>query len=251
MDETLAPDGTRDLHGTDDPTTDRGWWRSLLPRGPLQSVIGVLALMFLAGSVGYLVGIDHGTDDHPSRDSADVGFLYDMIAHHEQALVLASIELTNGDDPTAQLLAREILRSQAREIGLMEMRLGTFGHDPSDRPTSAMVWMGMSATPATMPGMASEAELDALRSASGRDADALFYALMIDHHRGGVAMAEEAAQQAGHAWVAGTAETMASIQRDEIIQMTHARDEAGLAADPAGFGADLADDDTGHDDHEG
>ena len=217
-------------------------------------MIGILALMFLGGSIGYLVGVrSTAATTTRARDSADVGFLYDMIAHHEQALVLASIELTNGDDPVAQLFAREILRSQSREIGLMEMRLGTFGHDPADRPAAAMGWMGMTTTHATMPGMASEAELDALRAATGPDADALFYALMIDHHRGGVAMAGHAAQRASHDWVAGTAAAMASIQRDEIAQMTHARDEAGLPADPPPFQADVAADgvETGHDDHGG
>jgi len=121
----------------------------------------------------------------------------------------------------------------------MDMRLGTWGYDPADAPETAMAWMGMSATAATMPGMASDDELDAIRGARGDEVDALFYALMIDHHAGGVAMANHAAGHADTDWVADTAAAMARIQSDEILAMAHARDDAGLAADPPGFAPDF------------
>jgi uncharacterized protein (DUF305 family) len=223
------------------------WWTSLLPRTPGQVAVGVLALMFLAGAVGFVLGSRDAETSSPSADSADVGFLYDMTAHHRQALLIAQLQLTNGSDPVAMRWARDILRAQAYEIGLMEMRLGTFGHDPGDAPATAMGWMGMPMSVDAMPGLATQDELDALRTASGAEADALFYALMIDHHVGGVAMADEAATRATDEWVAETAATMAAIQASEIAEMSVDRDDAGFPADPPGFTPDhMADAMTDH-----
>ena len=42
----------------------------------------------------------------------------------------------------------------------------------------------------TMPGMATEAQLDQLRAATGVEAEKLFLTLMIAHHRGGLEMAQ-------------------------------------------------------------
>lgn len=234
---------------SDTPSHDArpGWWTSLLPRTPGQTVVGVLALMFLAGAVGFLLGSRDADASSPSADSADVGFLYDMTAHHRQALLIAELQLANGSDPVAMRWARDILLAQSYEIGLMEMRLGTFGFDPADAPATAMGWMGMSMSVDAMPGLATADEIDALRGASGAESDALFYALMIDHHLGGVAMAEEAAIRADDDWVAETAATMAAIQASEITEMSVARGDAGHPADPPGFTPDhMADAMTDH-----
>ena len=80
---------------------------------------------------------------------------------------------------------------------------------------------------------------DALRNAEGADADALFLALMSDHHAGGVAMAQAAASRADDAWVVDTAQRMARIQASEIAEMEFARENAGLPATPAGFTPDF------------
>ncbi len=219
----------------------RSGLRRLLPASPGQHIAGVVALMFLAGSFGYFIGVRD--DDVPPADSADIGFLYDMTAHHEQAVQLSMIELAKDGDPSVQAFAREIVRSQSYEIGLMRMRLGMWGFDPAVREREPMAWMGMS-VPSTdaMPGMADAAELEAFREADGSDADALFLALMSDHHAGGVAMAQDAARRADDDWVVDTAERMARIQASEIAEMEFAREAAGLPAAPDGFVADFGPD---------
>lgn len=224
------------LDDADQPT--RSGLRRLLPATPGQHIIGVLALMFFAGSIGYFIG-ERGNDTPPA-DSADVGFLYDMSAHHEQAVRLSMIQLANGTDPSVQAFAREIIRSQSYEIGLMRMRLGMWGFDPAVNDQEPMAWMGMP-VPSTdsMPGMADTSELEAFSEAKGSDADALFLALMSDHHAGGVAMAQDAANRADDAWIVDTAQRMARIQAVEIAEMESARNAAGLPAAPAGFVADF------------
>lgn len=206
-----------------------------LPRSWLGLAGLILAFAFLGGAVTYFVG-ERG-DSPPGASSADVGFLQDMITHHEQALTLSLSQVENGTATSggARIFAKEILQQQSWEIGLMQRQLGIWGYRREDRPAMVMEWMGM-ATPADeMPGLASDAELAALREASGEQADALFIALMQDHHRGGVAMAEAAAERASDPWVRELAERMARNQAIEINEMEAARGRTGLPEDPVGY----------------
>ena len=57
-----------------------------------------------------------------------------------------------------------------------------------------MGWMGDPVARDEMPGMASRAEMDGLRSAD--DIDAWFVTLMVDHHAGGIAMIDAALDDA-------------------------------------------------------
>ena len=198
-------------------------------------ILFVMALLFLAGAVGYAVG---SRESAPGRGSVDVGFLYDMIGHHEQAVSLSKQELVNGGEPRIKSFAEEILFFQGYEMGLMTQQLRSWGHRRDQPPERAMTWMGHGVVLEDMPGMASEAERTALAERQGRDADAMFLALMIDHHAGGVHMADQAAQRAGTAFVRELAERVARQQRIEIAEMRAARDRLGLPADPPGYDPD-------------
>lgn len=193
------------------------------------------AVLFLAVAAGYFLGSRAARP--PTADSVEVGFLNDMIAHHEQAIQLANDELTRGAEPTIKTFAREIVLFQSYEIGVMERQLEQWGYSRG-RQDVAMAWMGKGVDVDEMPGLATSAEVDALASASGRDTDALFVALMRDHHAGGVHMASAAAERARDRFVRELAERMARNQRAEITELARARDRAGLTPNPAGFGAD-------------
>ncbi len=204
-----------------------------LPRSWLALAALVLAFAFLGASVTYFV--TERTDGGPGPNSVDVGFLQDMVTHHEQALALSLSEIDNGDESGVKLFAKEILQQQSYEIGLMQRQLSNWGYARENRPETAMEWMGMEFEPQQMPGMASDAELRALREASGREADALFIALMQDHHRGGVDMAAAAAEEAESSWVRDLAARFVRNQAIEINEMEAARERFGLSATPDGF----------------
>lgn len=70
-----------------------------------------------------------------------------------------------------------------------------------------------------MPGMASPADVDRLRDATGKEADTLYLTLMISHHQGGVAMAEAAVKGADTESVRALAEQMVVAQASEIAAM--------------------------------
>lgn len=209
------------------------------PRG-WTLVALVAALCFLAGATGWFLAQDRP----PGAGSLDVGFLRDMRTHHESAIVLSQVELAEGRVAGIRTFADEIIRFQSYELGLMDRIQLDWGHRPEARPDLAMGWMGEAVPWAEMPGMPSDAELELLEGA-GEATDAVFAALMIDHHAGGVAMAEHAAREAADADVRELAARMASVQRAEIAEMATAVERAGLDPSPPGVTFDAYDPATG------
>ena len=198
------------------------------PRG-LTLVALILALCFLAGVTGWRVG----RGSPPGRDSADVGFLFDMVAHHQQATQIAQLELANGQLRQAKHFAEEVDRFQSYEIGLMDRMLEEWGYAIEESPAQAMAWMGAGVPSAAMPGLASADEMERLRTA-GDDTDAVFLALMIDHHAGAVGMAEEAVERANDEDVRELAARMAAAQRFEIRELLGLAKREALDTTPFG-----------------
>jgi uncharacterized protein (DUF305 family) len=236
---------------TDGPAEDEGrpWHGALVPASLVQTALVAVVFAFLGGAIAFFVA--ERADRSPGADSVEVGFLQDMHHHHQQAVVLAQAQVDRGSASGAGLFAREILFFQSYEMGLMDRQLQAWGHRVDQRPPQAMVWMGMSVDPDAMPGMASPAELDAIQGAETPElADALFFALMRDHHLGGIAMAEHAAAEASDPWVRDLAERMARNQRTEIVEMDLVREREGLPTEPDGFESDRRRAAGGHDDHD-
>lgn len=66
----------------------------------------LLTMPWLGGALGYVVAT---WERSRSEAYADVGYLQDMISHHEQALEMSNLELVNGSSPEVQIFAREDL----------------------------------------------------------------------------------------------------------------------------------------------
>lgn len=66
-----------------------------------------------------------------------------------------------------------------------------------------------------MPGMASQAELAALRGLTGAELDTNFLQLLLRHHQGGAGMLSYAAARAEQPVVANFARQVGSAQRTE------------------------------------
>ena len=187
-------------------------------------MIAVVAVaLFFGGAVGYVLSVDRP----PAGDSVDVGFYRDMTAHHDQAIQMASIALRNGENSTVRLFAQEIVLSQRWEMGRMYEQLNQW--NASAAPTdTAMDWMGMPVPSGAMPGLATEAQMDALREATGAEADALFLDLMAEHHRGGAHMAAYAAREADDPGVRELARVMARNQSIEIAELRQTAERLGF-----------------------
>ena len=186
-----------------------------------------LALAFL----GFAMGVFVSRDRPPGPDSADVGFLQDMLTHHDQALGVATLTVAHGEDPIVRSMAREVIAIQSFEIGLMTQKLADWGHTRDERSDQAMAWMGMPVPVEHMPGLLSDEQLAAVEEARGRELDALFLELMAEHHRGGLHMAEGGARLAEDDEVRELAARMRRNQAAEINEYRLRAEELGLDVD--------------------
>jgi uncharacterized protein (DUF305 family) len=148
---------------------------------------------------------------------------------------MASWERDHTSDPVVHQLAADIEATQTAQIGRMQGWLELWGAPPL--PTGGhMAWMSEpthnhAAAPAggvsTMPGMASEQELAALRAATGPQLDVLFLQLMLRHHQGGAGMLEYAAQNAAVPQVRNLAAQMLRSQTTETDYLRQLLTERG------------------------
>lgn len=174
-----------------------------------------LFLLVLGAALRPLVFPERSTPV-PVLTATELGFVQDMTAHHQQALIMVE-RLDPAVDPAVRRLADRIGDAQRMEIGTLLGWTQLAGAAPTS-PTP-MTWMAghqHDPSPATMPGMATMAELDALSAARGADAEALFLELMYRHHSGGIAMARAADTQLTTGPVKQAARAMAQSQAQEL-----------------------------------
>ncbi|MBB5999611.1 DUF305 domain-containing protein [Streptomonospora salina] len=200
---------------------------------PLLIAVPLVVVALLGG---YLAG----RPAQPIDSSPEAGFLRDMSVHHSQAVDMSLIVLEEADDRLLRTLATDILRAQQEQIGRMQGWLVQWDL-PARGAQPAMAWMeghgghgggqggegsGDDAT-GRMAGMASESEMTDLREAEGEQAEILFLQLMIDHHEGGIDMADAGADLSSKAMVADFAAGMSEAQRSEIDLMEKMLRERG------------------------
>lgn len=189
-------------------------------RAATIAAITLTAVLTLAGCT-YITG-GRGSDDMlgmgPSSGSvaedvntADLRFTMMMIPHHEQAVEMADLVIAaDGIDPRVVRLAGQIKTDQSAEIELMESWL-----DEWDLPMGDMGDMGDMGHG----GMMSDTDMRALEDATGVEASRLFLEEMIDHHRGGIEMAEDEVDDGRNRDVVALAERIIVSQTAEIATM--------------------------------
>jgi len=215
--------------------------------------LGAVVLVLIGATLGLALGGSSNSAAPtssslvvPAADSVDVGFAQDMIVHHSQGVLMAHYAELDTEDPDIGLLAYDINYTQTAQIGQMQGWLALWDMPQiSSRPH--MAWMtgsssasaghdmgGMAVTtgPATatsaatgadstlMPGMATQAEMDKLKSLHGKESDIYFLQLMIRHHQGGGPMMAYAEKYASNPVVQNFAGKMLIAQTGEIQTMT-------------------------------
>ncbi|MER7716164.1 DUF305 domain-containing protein [Streptomyces flaveolus] len=148
------------------------------------------------------------TDDD-SPNSADVAYARMMIQHHAQALEMTELAPDHAESKQVKKLAERISAAQGPEITAMKGWLKSHGRQES----------GGGHDHATMPGMATEAQLGTLRAADGKAFDQLFLTLMITHHEGAISMAADVKAQGNNVQIEEMADDVAAQQTSEISRM--------------------------------
>jgi uncharacterized protein (DUF305 family) len=227
---TITDEGSIDTGGTDDVDFDDDFDEEIDERPRFEwtwpKVIAVVvAFSFLAASAAYLV-TKRTTEAQPN--AVDVGFLQDMIDHHDQAVTMAMDVIGRPSDPTTQSFAREVVIYQRWEIGVMDTLLASWGDGRGDVSRTVMEWMGMPSPLGAMPGMQSPEALQQLTVLTGKDLDKAFFTMMRDHHLGGIHMAVYAAEHAHTKQVRELAARIAQYQEVEANEYTEALKRLGL-----------------------
>lgn len=172
---------------------------------------------------------------HPSDTSAEAGFARDMQVHHTQAVLMAMEIYRKTSDDELRTLSYDIATAQAGQRGEMFGWLVEWGL-PQASSQPLMTWMEKSGehshgdTAALTEqqlldemGMATDAQLDQLRTLEGRPADCLFLDLMIRHHQGAIPMAEAIIELGDDARMKEVAGAIVTGQSSELDAMRDIR----------------------------
>lgn len=208
------------------------------------AALTALVLLVLGATAGVaLFAGDDPLPATPTSGSADAGFAQDMIAHHQQAVLMAHLAERQSDDPEIQRYAYDVAYTQTAQIGQMEGWLALW-ELPEIGSSPHMAWMAVSghqqpampgdpmAGTELMPGMATDEEIDKLKSLRGEQSDVFFLQLLIRHHEGGKPMMQYAARRAGNSVVRNFAQQMLNTQSAEVRDMTTMLRQRGSAPIP-------------------
>ncbi|MYX95757.1 DUF305 domain-containing protein [Streptomyces sp. SID486] len=204
--------------------------RTLTRRAALAAAAVTTALVLSSCSGG---GDSHG-GGHPGHGSSataaapdrsasphnaqDVAFAQGMIPHHRQALEMAELAADRASSARVKDLAARIEKAQDPEIRTMTGWLKAWGEKTPAPGTDHTGHTGMSGM-AGMSGMMSDADMDALRKADGKDFDTRFLALMVRHHQGAVEMAATEKDKGRSGTAKDMADAVVTAQSAEIKEM--------------------------------
>ncbi len=256
MSEDRPPvDETADRPEQSDPAGSEERHGSVMARWGSRGTAVVLSLSAVVLLlIGATIGLALSKPSQPSAsvvpgtDSVDAGFSRDMIVHHSQGVLMAHYAELDTDDPEIGLLAYDINYTQTAQIGQMQGWLALWDL-PQVVAEPHMAWMtttegghamdmgGSTSAGVTglMPGMATDEEINTLKSLRGKASDIYFLQLMIRHHQGGAPMMEDAQIHAENPVVRNFAAKMLVAQTGEVTQMTQmlaARGAQPLPFDP-------------------
>lgn len=147
-------------------------------------------------------------DSEAKTGAGDVRFAQAMIPHHQQALEMARLAAGRTTDQRVLGLADRIIAGQTPEITVMTRWLSNaLGRAPAHGHSPGAY------------GMATETELNGLRTARGDDFDGRFLRLMIRHHQGAVTMAGQELRDGTDRVMRAMAQEVVSGQQIEISRM--------------------------------
>ncbi|OPF78831.1 DUF305 domain-containing protein [Streptomyces antioxidans] len=152
-------------------------------------------------------------------NAADVTFAQMMIPHHQQALEMARLADGQASNARIKSLAGRIEKAQDPEIVTLKSWLKGWGR-PEKAPSSEMPGMHHDAGgKGTMEGMMSEEDMRKLKAAKGPAFDRAFASMMIDHHKGAIAMAKDEKKNGRNAKAKKLADDVVKNQSSEVATL--------------------------------
>lgn len=155
-----------------------------------------------------------GTPTAPAGDfnDTDVSFATQMIPHHQQAVQMATMGARKATTPEVKKLSTAIKAAQDPEIKILSGWLTSWG-----KPVPAANHHDHSME--ALPGMMTEDQMSDLGNAEGSMFDRMWTQMMIEHHKGAVAMAKTEQTAGKNAEAIALAKKIETDQNREIATM--------------------------------
>jgi len=176
----------------------------------MRRTLLLCAALALVGCSGDDANTAPGAASTDSHNESDVEFVQGMIPHHEQAVQMADMVVAGMVTAELAALADRVRAAQQPEIDLMMSWLAEWG---LERDPHAGHMMG------SEHGMMSDDDMAALDAAEGAEFERMWLDMMIKHHEGAVAMANDVLAAGVDPRVAALAEAVVEAQTAEIALM--------------------------------
>ena len=176
--------------------------------------VGASLLALALGAAGCGKGPDHNYED--------VRFTQNMVPHHQQAVTMSDLAMTQTANTKIHEIADRIKTSQLDEITFMNGWLETWKVKPAGHD------MGNMSESEGMEGMLSDADMRTLEAANTAEFDRLFLQRMTTHHKGAISMAKVELDEGKYGPAKELARRITTTQEKEIAEM-----EQLLGAAPA------------------
>ena len=168
-------------------------------------VVTSLVLVMGSSACGRTNDGKAGASETVKLSDADFTFLMMMLPHHEQAIQMSELALTNTDSKDILFTAKSIKKIQDLEIQKMKSWLAEAG-----KPTFSDM---------TMSSMLTEQQMTDLRAARGKDFDMQFLSGMIVHHQGAIAMARDEMKRGSNPKVKAMAAAIVMGQTAQVLAL--------------------------------
>lgn len=147
-------------------------------------------------------------------------YIANMIGHHESAVDMAEVALTNAKHPELKTLANNIISAQNKEITTMLEWQKAWGYPPSS---------GENMVDHSAMNMMEDMGVmnDKLKQLTGDEFDKAFLQNMIVHHESAIAMSRPGTDNAQHQEVKGLTKAVIADQTKEVLQMRQWQQEWG------------------------
>ena len=180
-----------------------------------KKLLGLAAVILVAAVVIGASGIyDLGGPNSQEFNRNDVMFMNMMIVHYEQAIEMAELSENKTENENILELSQNISKAQTRENEQMKAWMNELGMSYGNHHRMA--------------GMATREQMQQLRNSNGSEFNELFAQLMIEHHEGGIAMAQNFRDAGQHEELMEMQKGMIDAQQREIELMRRWQDQGLL-----------------------
>lgn len=163
--------------------------------------------------------VAQSSGDVQAGSEADITFAQLMIPHHEQAVQMADMALSQATTAEVKQLAQQIKDAQDPEIQQMRGWLQAWGAPEQMAGMEGMDHGDMDMGGQSADGMMTDEDMTALMDSQGADFDRMWLEMMIQHHEGAIQMAETVKAESQNTDVTSLADAIISAQQAEIATM--------------------------------